>query len=169
MDIASYIQSLDDTTAETLTLLRNYSEQQLAYKEGVRWSIMEVLEHICITEKIVCRMLTRESDTEAATAELFDPSKLKYLVVENRQNRQLSAPEMLHPKGTFTSFADFENAFTAQRNALKQQLTSGELLVTKKTYKHPYLGDMTVTDWLNFLPLHTQRHIEEIRERMTGK
>lgn len=85
------------------------------------------------------------------------------MVVGFRTNRLVS-PEILRPKGNIADVATFEKMFVEQRELIKQDLRSGKIIVDHRVHKHPFLGDFTISDWLNFLIYHTQRHLEQIKD-----
>ena len=174
MDIASYIENLDSNTEQILadpalkgdmaSARKSAIPEQPAFEPGDKWTVIEVLEHICKTERALISVLLRPSDNMAESEELYGQAELKKIIVDSRTQHKITAPEMLHPTGEISSFEQFEQVFSAQRNLLKQHLLSGEIAISNRTRKHPALGDMTVADWLHFLVLHTQRHMEQIKE-----
>jgi hypothetical protein len=163
MQLPDFFRMLDRSTEETLSQARSYTEEQLNRSSPGCWTPLEVLEHICLTEALVFGLLQRHSDEMHDSEEVHGSSKLQHLIV-NKRALKLQAPERLHPRGAFTSEADFEAKFTAQRNALKAALTDGSIIVNNRLYTHPALGKVTVTDWLYFLVHHTERHVEQMKE-----
>ncbi|HEV7230504.1 MAG TPA: DinB family protein [Bacteroidia bacterium] len=161
MNITDYIQTLDKHTAATLDFIKK-SRPDIHIKGGVdNWNGLQILEHVCMTEKVVCKLVSKPSDQIHESAELFGPGKMNHLVVTKRAIK-VKAPEMLNPKGDIQDLEAFEQLFTAQRNELKENLMQGTIPVDNRIHKHPYLGEMTISDWLYFMIAHTQRHLEQI-------
>lgn len=163
MNITERLTLLDINTSETLKLAKGFTRAQLLLKKQGGWSIIEILEHIVIVEGGCYKLLTKNSESVAETVELFGHEKLNKLLIERRE-RKVQAPEGLHPKGAIKDVASFEQQFLLQRNFLKQNIDNKKIIVDKRTHKHPFLGDMTISDWLHFVPMHTQRHLEQIKD-----
>ncbi|RYJ51090.1 DinB family protein [Flavobacterium petrolei] len=165
MELANYITALDNNTSDTLNLAKKCSNTQLHYSAEGKWSILQILEHICIVDKVCIAIISRPaSENTSALTEIYGNEKLKDALVTNR-DRRIESPEILKPKGGVTDVNEFEKMFLYQRNMLKQNLTSGKIIVDNKIHKHPFLGDMTIADWLYFIVHHTQRHTEQIKEK----
>jgi hypothetical protein len=164
MDIANFIETLDNNTNETLRVANGCSMIELASKKDEGWTIIEVLEHIFKTESITLYFLSKPTDKIAGTAELLGEKKLKYDLVEQRKAFKLMSPDILKPKGDIPDIKMFEKMFLDQRNFLKEHLRSGKLVIDNRIHNHPFIGEMTISDWLYFLIHHTQRHLEQIEE-----
>lgn len=163
MDITNYIKILDKSANDTLQLANSCPPSRLTVSVNEKWSVLQILEHIYMTEKLVCGLITKASDKTSETDELLGNDKIKKLVVEKR-GQKVSAPESLKPKGDIKDVDGFEKVFLQQRNLLKQEILTGKLTIDNRIHKHPMLGEMTINDWLNFLIHHTQRHLEQIKD-----
>lgn len=163
MNNEEYYQRLDKNTREALILAEECSAPELAHKHEGKWSSLEILEHIVLTEHLVLAFLMKRSDKIAETDEIFGFEKLDKLIVQFRA-RKVSAPEVLHPKGSITDVEGFRKVFLDQRELLKQSISSGKIVIDNRVHKHPFLGEMTIRDWLNFVPLHAQRHLDQIKD-----
>ncbi len=167
MDVVNYINLLNNNTSTTLQLAKTCSAEQLLYTKNSCWNILQILEHIYVTDKVVITLLLHPSDKRADTPEIIGNDTLKKYIVELR-NRKVQAPESIQPKGEIKDVATFEHLFLEQRNLLKHYLESGKIVINTTTHKHPFLGEMTITDWLNFIIHHTQRHLEQIKDNLTA-
>lgn len=150
-------------TGELLDLVRNRDEQILNHHSFNSWSVLQVLEHLLITEKYVLNLLSAPSDKRAPAKELKGEEKLERILVDLR-GRKVKAPDMLEPLGDVTDVGLFSNEFLQCRNQLVQSLEDGSIAVDERIHAHPVLGDMTVSDWLHFLISHARRHMEQIRD-----
>ena len=159
----TFFETLDNNTNATLKLATDCSESQLTFKQNDHWSILQILEHICKTDKVVIDLIEKPSDKISETEEILGAKKLTKLVVEARSFK-VKAPEILLPTGNVKDEKDFEKLFLSQRNDLKAAIESGKIVIDKRIHKHPYLGEMTIIDWLNFIVNHTQRHLEQIKD-----
>ena len=165
MDKIKYFDLLDRSTAETLKLAHSLTPKQLTYARPGRWSAMQILEHICMAESSIGKILVRPSDKVSEQAELIGNERIRKLVVEER-HRTVVAPERMIPRGEITTVADFETAFVAQRNALKEDIASGAKTIDNRVFMHPSIGEMTISDWMYFSLSHTERHLDQIRENL---
>ena len=163
MDLINYIRILDDNTNDTFQLAKSCSLDQMQISNDGRWNILQLLEHICIVDHVVYRILLKSSDKISETDEIMGDGKLKRLIVEKREYK-VAAPESLHPKGDISDIVTFEKIFLQQRNLLKQDIETGKIIIDNRIHKHPLLGEMAISDWLNFIIHHTQRHLEQIKD-----
>jgi hypothetical protein len=85
----------------------------------------------------------------------------------SQRSHKIKAPETFQPKGKLKSVAEFETTLKKMRETLRDNIESGKLIVDDRIFKHPTLGEMTVTDWLHFIPLHASRHMDQIRDILT--
>lgn len=163
MNAINYFQDLNENTNDTLLLVKSCPPAILNNSNNDKWSVLQILEHICMTEKLICVLVSKPSDKEAETNELLGNDKIKKLVVEKREYKVM-APESLIPKGDIKDQEGFAQIFLQQRDKLKQDIQTGILIIDNRIHKHPMLGEMTIKDWLNFLIHHTQRHLEQIKD-----
>lgn len=154
---------LDNTEAEISALLRSCSHIELTKKQGINWSILEIIEHIFITESVICEIIQGPSLYINESKEIIGRDKLNETLLVQRNNK-IQTLESLKPKGILKNIETAERHFWESRKKMKDDLETGRISIDKKVFKHPYLGNMTICDWLNFLVCHTQRHIEQIKD-----
>ena len=107
--------------------------------------------------------MSKPSENESKTTEIVGRNKLETILVEQRNKKQQS-PELLKPKGDFKNLTDFNSAFLTLRNTMKNGLSTGKIRFDNRIHNHFLLGEMTITDWLNFILFHTERHLKQIEE-----
>jgi hypothetical protein len=163
MDTKEYFKMLDGNTQDILLMVDGFSANHLSNKKEGGWTVMEILEHICITENRIHTLMLKPSDTTAESKEILGKEKIKHLTVTEGKEKVM-APEALHPKGELKDVDAFKKRFQEQRKELKEDIENGKLIIDNRTRKHPRLGEMTVSDWLYFLVSHTERHVEQIGE-----
>lgn len=76
MDISTYIQHLDRNTAGILQIVKSCSSSQLTMKKDDKWSIIEILEYICVTDKVIYSIISRSSDNINQTNEIVGEENL---------------------------------------------------------------------------------------------
>ena len=163
-----FINLIKSNTEETIHFVNAIEPQDFEKKIEGKWDILEILEHICITEKVLLRMLSKPPIAMAEMEEIIGNEKLKRAIVELRK-RKIQAPELLHPKGRIRTKEDFEISFLEIRKDYQDGLLSGKITTGSGIHKHPFLGDMTMNDWLHFIPHHCQRHLEQITDIVKGE
>lgn len=158
-----YINDLEQNTNKLLVTVKDYPIEKLTKKNGSEWSILEILEHIYITDKVIYSIVSKPSENESKITEIVGRNKLETILVEQRNKKQQS-PELLKPKGDFKNLTDFNSAFLTLRNTMKNGLSTGKIRFDNRIHNHFLLGEMTITDWLNFILFHTERHLKQIEE-----
>ncbi|RYY90933.1 MAG: DinB family protein [Chitinophagaceae bacterium] len=165
MDLLAYQQLLDRTEEEAIAVARRFPDDALQHTTEGKWSPLQALEHIFLTEQLVIGLVQRPSELQHDAETVHGDSKIHHLVVNKREFKR-EAPERLQPAGRFSDLASFETAFHAQRQALREALQHSTIVCDKRMFPHPALGNMTVADWLYFLAHHTQRHLEQLKEQI---
>lgn len=84
-------------------------------------------------------------------------------MVEQRL-KKIASPDMLKAKGEIKSPTGLVGMLVGQRNTWKSALLTDKIIIDNRVHKHPFLGEMTIYDWINFTIYHTQRHIEQMKE-----
>jgi hypothetical protein len=166
MNIASYIQELESNSNSLLALLHTISAEKLNEKPENEWRILEIIEHIYRADRTFIQVISQKAEKHHDTEELRGSEKIERLLVGMR-SRKVKAPDFLEPKGKFKSVSEFEEVFLRQRNSLKTYLESGTISDFTALFPHPFLGELTVTDWLYVVLHHTSRHREQIKDRLS--
>jgi len=156
-------EAIDRNTTQLVALVNSLSPAQLSLHPEGKWTVLEQLEHIVLTDKIVGMLLMRPHSSIAETDTVMGQARLEKIIVTLR-GRKVAAPDLLQPTGRIQTAEQFITQFTEQRNAFKTAVNDGSIELDSRTFKHPYLGEMTVIDWYHFIPLHAQRHLEQIKD-----
>lgn len=165
IDLNNYRLELGANLDRSLLLLAGLSAEELNWKEGEQWSLLQIAEHILLTEEMVMGILSDGSSELAEKLELFGNNKLKDLLV-NLRNHKVKTQRNLEPQGSIRNVEEFQSAMRLSRDTLVSNLKSGEWMVSTETYTHPMLGEMTVSDWLYFLLHHAERHQWQMKDRL---
>lgn len=163
METDLFIARLDNNTKEMSALVSRLSPYQLSFKENGKWNVLEILEHLYLTDKIIIAIISTPSENVHTAEDIHGKEKIRTILVDGR-NKKIASPEPLKPKGLFPDVVAFEKAFFQQRETLKNSLRRGDITIDNRIHKHPFLGDMTISDWLNFIIHHADRHIEQIKD-----
>lgn len=156
MELQSYLEILDSNTSETLEILSCETGLPLHTSRDGSWNLLQVLEHLVLTDRYVYSLLRRPSWYFATVTELFGEHKLRKILVE--KNELLKAPPALEPSPVPTPLENLITEFIRTRMFLKRDLQNGAIIIDRRYYINPFLGEMTVADWLWFIVIHTERH-----------
>jgi hypothetical protein len=160
---AQLFEAIDRNSKQLVDLVNTLTPEQLLLRPEGKWSVLEQLEHIALTDKIVGLLLMRPHSSIAETETVMGQARLEKIIVTLRA-RKVAAPDLLQPTGSIQTAEQFTTQFTEQRTAFKAAVNDGTIVLDSRTFKHPYLGEMTVIDWYHFIPLHAQRHLEQIKD-----
>lgn len=164
MNLEHYALRLQQNTSDVLNYAKSVRQELLVMRPAPdKWSPLEILEHVYLTDKLVVFILNKQQPKVAETPELIGDEKLQKVIVGLRQ-RKVKAPDLVHPKGVFGNLNDAENAFQRVRAELLSSLKSGKIVADNRVQNHPMLGEMTMTDWLNFIIHHSNRHLEQLKD-----
>jgi DinB family protein len=166
MNLTEYISELDRNTGDILQLLKECSEEQLEIKQEGSWSILEILEHILITDRSVYNLLLSPSEKQGTAPEVMG-RKIKFYMIDKRDIKAI-APLHLLPKGEIKNNAEFIEQFLKQRAFLVDALENNKIIIDNGITSHHVMGDLSKTDWLNFLMHHAERHVLQIKDRLAG-
>jgi hypothetical protein len=167
MDIEEYISALDKNTGDILQVLKECSEEQIEKKQDGKWSILETLEHILITDRHVYALLTRPAEKQGETPEIIGGEKMKRFMIDMRERKTI-APEWLLPKGDIKNNAAFIEQFLKQRAFLVTALENGEISIDNGIHKHFAMGELSKRDWLSFILYHAGRHLLQIKDKLSA-
>jgi hypothetical protein len=163
-DLNNYLQELQQNTEAILLTTQKYATLNNDKRKEGKWSVLQTAEHLYIVDVAVMTGMLRPNLEPISENELYGKEKLHKIIVKLRARKTL-APNGMSPIDQFETIQDFRKAFTFQREKLVSYLANGKIIVDNRKYIHPYLGDMSVSDWCYFLILHAQRHLLQIEER----
>lgn len=80
---------------------------------------------------------------------------------------KIKSPDILKPKGDITNMATLVSLLVKQRELWKDDVSKGKISIDNRIFVHPFIGKMTVIDWVDFAIHHTQQ-IEGIISGYSG-
>jgi DinB family protein len=133
-----------------------------------RWSTAGVVEHLALAEtraagRIADRVATARAEgcaAEQSTDPVLPTLNLTYIL---DRTRRANAPEPLHPTGldAVAAWAALEHAGAAVRQAVQ---SGDDLALAAITIVHPFLGEMSVCQYIANVGTHEARHAGQIHE-----
>ncbi|MFX3675201.1 MAG: DinB family protein [Paenisporosarcina sp.] len=128
--------------------------------ENNNWSIAHVCQHLALTEEISAKAIAYGLKKSTVSSV---PKKMDYIL--DRSNKR-EAPEIVKPQLNPTETLQIIEQLNHSRNVLKSVLNTVEdpSMLAEKSVKHPVLGELPLNQWVEFIYLHEQRHLEQIKE-----
>ncbi|MCP9749263.1 DinB family protein [Lacihabitans sp. CS3-21] len=163
----SFIVKLDKSTQDFLQILKGCSSDCVHFKNDNQWNILEIIEHIYLTDRVIYTIISGASETRNSSLEIIGDENLQKILVTNWKEK-IKSPDILIPKGEITNMATLVSLLVNQRELWKDDVSKGKICIDNRIFVHPFLGKMTVIDWVNFAIHHTQRHIQQIEGIING-
>jgi hypothetical protein len=145
------------------------TENQARWKPAAdRWSILEYVEHLAVSDdgliEIIKRSLATPARPETEDQRRERETRIKETPVPRGANR---APEMLQPGGRFASLQDAVAAFLAARERSVEYARSTPEDLRSHFTDHTVLGPLDGYQWLIGNARHAETHAAHIRELRT--
>jgi hypothetical protein len=142
------------------------TENQARWKPAAdRWSILEYVEHLAVSDDgliaVIKRSLATPARPETETQRRERETKIKETPVSRGANR---APEMLQPGGRFASLQAAIAAFLAARERSLQYAQNTQDDLRSHFADHNVLGPLDGYQWLMGNARHAETHAGHIRE-----
>jgi rubrerythrin len=138
--------------------------------EGEKWTIAQVVEHICIVEDgmtRICAKLLRKAEAENKTSDGAAKISGNFLKgIQDIAERKLEAPEMVRPTGTKTIAESIAKMEENRRKLIEMRPLFESIDGTHGTFPHPFLGEMTAHEWLALVGGHELRHLRQIKNML---
>lgn len=139
-------------------LLDGVTDEKANFKPAPdKWSILEVIEHLNITDKSSYIAMLRTA--EPPTAAELEEKERKFIEMSNMQ---LIAPTAATPVGKFTTQAEALKVFYGTRKRIEDFAMESDLQLLATGFEHPRLGFLTRSQWLRFLAWHARHHAKQI-------
>ncbi|GGA71380.1 DinB family protein [Ornithinibacillus halotolerans] len=158
--------NFNKTHKELIALIERLTEAELNARPNANtWSIAMVCHHIALVEfatiKAVRYGLKEEKDTK---------SEQKDLSIMLDRTKKFSAPKVVEPGGGPFELQELVEMLNNARDSLNRTLDSmgDQSILEEKSVFHPALGLLPLNQWIEVLPLHEERHLEQIKD-LLGK
>lgn len=143
--------------------VRGISEEDAARRPTPdRWSVLECLEHICVTEDNMYEAFTNRIPRVDKPGRRDREEQI--ILGTPLAQEKLTAPERLLPTGRFASVADALEHFSRARARIIEYVERCDRDNRLYRAKHPTIGEMTGEEFLIIIALHPARHANQIRE-----
>lgn len=157
---------LTRTRQTLLDAVQGVSETQARWKPAPdRWSILEYVEHLAVSDDALVAMIERSLATPARVETPDErrerENKIRETPMPPGVNR---APDNLRPAGRFASLAEALAAFLAARERTLEFARTTQDDLRSHFAPHTVLGPMDGYQWLAGNARHAETHAGHIRE-----
>ena len=177
MNIQSQINVIKNTLTNAFSNIENWIEKDnvLQHYQPINgsWTIGQIIEHIYLTnhflliiiDKAFKKALKRANNVDLEQ-ELKDYDFLRTDLeqIGTHLSFTWNRPKHMIPKGNIT-LTDLQNRLNIQKNQCIEylnQMPNGEGVLCKTTMTVNNLGKIDVYQYLYFLAMHIQRHLEQM-------
>jgi hypothetical protein len=163
------VAHLERTRDAFVAATRGLTASQYGFTpEPGRWSIADIVEHVALVELRTLDLLDAKlpqapppSDGKVTGAARF--ARLD-TVIPTREQRRLTAPDALVPKGTWPDVEASMAAFLAARARSLAAAAAVDDETLAHVVPHRLLGEFDAEEWLYFTAVHLTRHTAQIEE-----
>ena len=162
----SALDSLARTRQTLLDAVDGVSEEQAKWRPAPdRWSILEYVEHLAISDDQLIAMIER-SLKEPARPETEEERRARQEKIRSTpMPRGVNhAPHFLQPTSRFTTLAEATDAFLAARERTIEYARTVQHDLRSHFTNHSVLGPMDGYQWLVANARHVENHAAHIRE-----
>jgi len=180
-NIGDIFAAIDESRARLVARVESLddSAQNFRPADGT-WTAAEIVEHLSTLERSLLQLATMmlgkiegaaaAGGTQAGgeAASHFKPFSLDDLA-EQARGRKFEAPEQVRPRGD-VPLADSLARLRESRAgfaALRPRFELADL--SAATYPHPVFGPLNLYQWLAFIGVHEERHLNQIERLLKGR
>lgn len=170
-DRQALLQHLSNTRAGLSAALETVTQEQSTFKpDSKTWSVLEVLEHLYLTEDFLRGIATdaiAKSQPIPDSQALPDPAEMDRMVLQGISDRsqKAQAPEQAVPQDRFRNRDEAFRAFTERRQKTEEWVRNTKHDLRRYRIQSP-VGTLDVHQWLLMISAHTIRHTKQIEELM---
>jgi hypothetical protein len=149
-----------------LNAVEGVTEEQARWKPmPERWSILEYIEHLAVSDDGLVALVKKSLESPAYTETLEERRAREQKIRETPLPRGVNhAPERLRPVARFDSLKDAVDAFLAARDRTIAYATSTTDDLRSHFEPHPVLGSLDAYQWLCGNARHAENHAGHVVE-----
>lgn len=137
--------------------------EEAAFREDGRWSALELVEHVAITEEYLLKGV--KGSENIPDRPMSDPAKDEVMVARViGRERRVAVPVGLEPTGRYASMREALEAFRAARTMTLEFVETCDRDLRSVHVVHPLLGPIPAYNCLLLLAAHPSRHAAQICE-----
>lgn len=173
--VSQIFQTIDETRERIVRRVEGLSDEQLNSRPAPNaWSIAEIVEHLAKIESLLLGMMkVMLTKAESASPKSngshteIKPFSLDELI-ERARNEKYTAPESASPSGK-----DYVSDSLVKLRRSREELHSlsprmEAIDLSNITYRHPAFGPLNFYQWLAFIGVHEERHLNQIESALSS-
>jgi hypothetical protein len=130
----------------------------LVSKSSVGWHI----EHILLTMNLVIESIHKSNPDNYKRT--FNFNRLLVFTLNKIPRGKVKAPRMVRPQEDFTT-----NSLKNHLEKVNSNLEKFDTLSANNYFEHPFMGQLNLKPTIRFLKIHTNHHINIIKEIIGSK
>jgi uncharacterized damage-inducible protein DinB len=153
---------LDETRKNLVQEIASLREDEFNGKpDKEMWSIAQVCHHLVLVEKATAKVINWGIKEPLST----NIERRKVDLILDR-TKKIKAPKVVEPDEQPFAVQQMIDLLNDSRTKLRTVLRSIEdkSILEEKSVNHPAFGELPLDQWVDLIPLHEQRHIEQIKE-----
>lgn len=159
------MKKLLDQIAQLKIFVNNLDNATQNFKpSGDRWNILEIGEHLIKVETGVVGLLFAPGGAKNPNKQYLSDDYFKAVGLD--RTTKLPAPKPMIPSGKFEEMDHIISTLAANRQKLYDALQANAFELDVESLPHPRLGPMTKQDWVNFIAIHFERHLDQMQENI---
>ena len=155
------ISEFDTTSSELIELLSGLSSEQLNEVpfEG-SWTAGQVGHHLLKSYGVVSILGGKTMETTRPVNEIIDNIRMVF----NDHSIKMESPEFIIPTEKKIEKDKLLNGLAEKINAVRNYAENNpDLSLTCLDFELPGAGHLTRSEWIQFMSIHTQRHIRQLK------
>lgn len=148
--------------------VRGLSERQLAFQPAAgKWSIGEILDHLCLAEQSIGRVVSRILQQAAGRGLIGEPGSMEFppnWLDREMFSRPAAAPESVLPLPGQPLPRLLSNLEESRERLLEVCSRADGRVVGDVTIRHFQLGELHFYQWLALEGAHESKHLAQIRQ-----
>jgi hypothetical protein len=156
------VADLESGRQTLLDALNGVTEDLAARTPPGKWSILECVEHLAVSEDY---LFSQIAASHSSPAPVFNEKREALIVARGMdRTKPVPSPEAGKPAGRFSTLAEAVQSFLASRErTIRFVENCGEDLRSKLT-THPIIGSVNCYETLLMIAVHPKRHAKQIEE-----
>ena len=153
---------LDVTRKNLVQEINSLTDDEFNGQPGKEmWSIAQVCHHLVLVEKTTVKVIGWGVKEFLST----NIERRKVELILDRTKR-IQAPKIVEPDEQPFDVQQMIDLLNDSRERLMSVLHTIEdkSILKEKSVNHPAFGELPLDQWVELIPLHEQRHIEQIKE-----
>lgn len=153
-------ESIKNTRQHLISEIVDMDSNLVNFKPNLNsWSIGQVCQHLCLTEVSFSKAVSLGLGKEDTLIEI------KPIDIILDRNSKFEAPDIAKPNEEyFNSGVLIEKLNESRRNLMIVLDIDDPSKFVRKSYNHPFFKELLLSQWIELLGLHEQRHIKQIRD-----